>query len=271
MPASIVNGVSVHYLQAGEGSETIVFSHGYLMNHRMYDHQITALKDRYNIIAFDHRCHGASEQVRTEFGMYDLVEDAATLIQTSSREPVHFIGMSTGGFVGMRLALRYPQLIKSLTLIDTSADIEDPKKKLSNSVMLEILRWFGVKPLIGKAMSALMGRTFLKDSQRKELKQYWQDYILSLDKRAIRQFGLAIFNRDSVLDALSKLTSPPPTLVIVGSEDVATPVAKSQQLHTAIKDSQLVIVPKAGHTSPVEEPETVTQAIDAFLTRQRHS
>ncbi|MBE1301412.1 MAG: alpha/beta fold hydrolase [Alteromonadaceae bacterium] len=271
MPVAMVNGVSIHYLQAGEGSETIVFSHGYLMSHRMYDHQIATLKDRYNIIAFDHRCHGASEQVRTEFGMYDLVEDAAALIQTLSNEPVHFIGMSTGGFVGMRLALRYPELIKSLTLIDTSADIEDPKKKLSNSVMLEILRWFGVKPLIGKAMSALMGRTFLKDGQRKVLKKYWQDYILSLNKLAIRQFGLAIFSRDSVVDALSQLTGPPPTLVVVGSEDIATPVAKSQQLHTAIKDSRLVIVPNAGHTSPVEEPEVVTQAIDAFLTRQKDS
>jgi len=76
-----VNGVSLHYIESGSGPETIVFSHGYLMSHRMYGDQITALSASARVIAFDHRCHGDSEKVQTEFGLQDLVDDAAALIR----------------------------------------------------------------------------------------------------------------------------------------------------------------------------------------------
>lgn len=68
-----VNNVTIHYVEAGSGPETIVFSHGYLMNHHMYADQISALSTSVRVIAFDHRCHGNSENVRTMFELKDLV------------------------------------------------------------------------------------------------------------------------------------------------------------------------------------------------------
>ncbi|WP_157058978.1 alpha/beta hydrolase [Loktanella sp. 5RATIMAR09] len=118
--------ISVHYVEAGSGPETIVYSHGCLMSHRMFDDQSTALSSSARVIAFDHRCQGDSEKVQTEFALQDLVDDAAALISETCDSPIHFVGMSTGGFVGMRLALYKPKLLKSLALIDTSADHEAP-------------------------------------------------------------------------------------------------------------------------------------------------
>ncbi|MEM9277980.1 MAG: alpha/beta hydrolase, partial [Pseudomonadota bacterium] len=260
-------GVSLNYVEVGSGSETIVFSHGYLMSHRMYDEQIAALSSSARVIAFDHRCHGASESVRTKFGMYDLVDDTAALIRETCEGPVHFVGMSTGGFVGMRLTLRQPELIKSLVLIDTSADHESPEALRGNKVLLVILGLFGFRPVINKAMSILMGAPFLNDPNRKDQVQFWKSYIMSLDRQAIRQFGYAIFSRDSVLDDLKRANDFVPTQIIVGELDQPTPMRNSTDMLNAISGSELTIVPNAGHTSPVEEPQIVTDALHEFYER----
>lgn len=262
-----MNDVSLHYVEAGSGPETIVFSHGYLMSHRMYDDQITALNASARVIAFDHRCHGDSEKVQTEFALQDLVDDAAALIRETCDSPVHFVGMSTGGFVGMRLALYQPELIKSLVLIDTSADHEDPKALRRNKLLLAALGVFGFRPVINKAMSILMGASFLNDPKRQEQVSVWKSYIMSLDIKAIRKFGLAIFSRDSVLDELKKKIDFVPTQIIVGEVDKATPVRNATDMQNAISSSNLTVVPRAGHSSPIEEPQIVTGVLQAFFKR----
>ncbi|MEO0905139.1 MAG: alpha/beta hydrolase, partial [Pseudomonadota bacterium] len=110
MPNIQINGRSIHYVTAGSGPQTIIFSHGYLMSQRMFAAQIAKLSETYRVIAFDHRGHGDSGPSRQPFGIYDLVDDAAELIDALCDGPVHFAGMSTGGYVGLRLLLRRPDL-----------------------------------------------------------------------------------------------------------------------------------------------------------------
>lgn len=265
VPSIDVNGTNLHYMELGSGPETVVFSHGFLMDHRMFDHQIAELAQRYRVIAFDHRGHGQSAQCRQPFGMYDLVDDATALIRQLCDGPVHFAGMSTGGFVGMRVALRAPELIHSLILIDTAAGAEDQSALQQYNQLLFAVRWIGTRPLLGKVMPILMARPFLTDPVRKVDVATWRQRLIDLDKRSIYRFGKAIFNRDSVLEALEALAPPPPTLIIVGEDDVATPVAQSRKIYAAIAGSALVLVPDAGHSSPVEQPEAVTQAMTTFL------
>lgn len=261
-----VNGVQLNYVDVGEGPETVVLSHGYLMSHRMYDHQIAALSKHARVIAFDHRCHGGSQDVRTPFGMYDLVDDAADLIRATCDGPVHFAGMSTGGFVGMRLVLRHPDLIKSLTLIDTSAGIEKSAPARRNTLLLTVVKYLGFRPVVNKVLGIMMGQAILTDPARRDVVDVWRKTMLSLDREAARQFGFAIFGRDAVLDDLKTATTPP-TLIIVGEEDQPTPVSDARDLHGAIAGSDLVVVPRSGHSSPVEEPEVVTKAMLAFYDR----
>lgn len=265
MPHLTLNSRQIAYADTGAGTETVVFSHGYLMNSRMFDHQVAALRNQYRVIAFDHRGHGESGPCRDPFGMYDLVDDAEALIRELVDGPVHFAGMSTGGFVGMRIALRSPELIRSLTLIDTAAGAEDPAALKQYNQLLFAVRWLGVKPLTGKVMPILMGPTFLSDPARKADVAFWREQLGALDKRSVHRFGKAIFGRDDVLADLEALDAPPPTLIIVGMDDIATPVAKSKAMHRAVKGSVLTTVADAGHTSPVEQPEAVTVAMVPFL------
>lgn len=265
MPHLTANGRQIAYTDTGGDGETIIFSHGYLMNSRMFDHQVAALRDRFRVIAFDHRGHGQSAPCVTPFGMYDLVEDAEALIGQLTDGAVHFAGMSTGGFVGMRIALRHPEKIRSLTLIDTAAGAEDPSALKQYNQLLFAVRWLGVKPLLGKVMPILMGPAFLNDPARGDDVAFWRGQMGALDKRSIHRFGKAIFGRDDVLGQLAALAAPPPTQIIVGADDVATPVAKSEAMRDAIKGARMVVIPDAGHTSPVEQPQAVTAAMTAFL------
>ena len=119
-----VNNVEIFYQSEGDGPETILFSHGYLADHTMFEPQIKALKADFRCVTYDHRGHGQSEVTKGGYELDNLVTDAISLIENLKIGPVHFVGVSVGGMVGMRIALRRPDLLRSLTLVDTSAEAE---------------------------------------------------------------------------------------------------------------------------------------------------
>eukprot|EP00121_Abeoforma_whisleri_P003877 Awhi_evm1s3495 len=264
MPLIKVNNVDLFYEEYGSGDETIVFSHGYLMNHTMFAAQIDSLKDKYRVIAYDHRGHGGSETFCSEFGMYDLVEDCAALIDKLVGGPVHFMGMSTGGYIGVRLMVHRPELLRSVVLIDTSADSEPTMKLIQYKMMLMMIRLFGINSVYETTITILMGEKFRTDPSRKEEYQKWESYIKQdLNPTALYHFGHAIFSRDEIKDRLVGVELP--TLVIVGEVDTPTPVETAQELKAVLSNASLAIIPNAGHTSPIEEPTAVTSAIESFL------
>src|SRR5258707_9601832 len=99
-----VNGVELNYQESGSGPETIVFSHGLLMDHMMFESQRAAFEKQYRVIAYDHRGQGQSHDPGQGYDMDTLADDAAALITALNAAPCHFAGLSMGGFVGMRLA-----------------------------------------------------------------------------------------------------------------------------------------------------------------------
>lgn len=261
-----VNGVELHYIEKGKGDETIVFSHGYLMNHTMFSHQIEALSQRYRVIAYDHRGHGESAGFKRPFTIYDLMEDAAALIERLVDGPVHFIGMSTGGYVGVRLMVRRPELLNSAVLIDCGAGAESLPKLAQYHLMLMSVRLFGVRSVFKRAIAILMGEKFRSDPARRSEYEQWKRAIHKLDKTNLYHFGRAIFGRDSVIDQIG--TFDKPVLVLVGEKDIATPPKRSKEMVAVLPNAELVTIPDAGHTSPVETPAAVTKAISAFLRQQ---
>ena len=130
MPMIRVNGTALYYEDTGGSGAPIVFSHGLLWNTTLFAPQIASLKDRYRCIAYDHRGQGRSaDDSARAIDMNTLTEDAAALIKALEISPVHFCGLSLGGIVGMRLAISRPELVRSLVLLDTTADPEPSKLK----------------------------------------------------------------------------------------------------------------------------------------------
>jgi pimeloyl-ACP methyl ester carboxylesterase len=259
----MINGARIHYEEAGSGPETIVFSHGLLMSGEMFRGQIESLANRYRCISFDHRGQGRSEVTATGYDMDSLTADAADLIRALDAAPCHFAGLSMGGFIGMRLAIRHPELLKSLILMDTSADPEPEQNKGPYRRLALIGRWFGFRMVLKPLMNIMFGRTFLADPALESVRSRWKDHWLNLDKAGTSRAAHGVIDREGVYEQLGRITTP--TLILVGDEDVATVPAKAERMQQAIGGSRLVVIPGAGHSSSIEQPALVTRAIEDFL------
>lgn len=264
MPKQKINEAVIYFEEHGAGPETIVFAHGLLWSGRMFDNQVNTFKDRYRCITFDFRGQGQSEVTESGYDIDSLTEDTATLIHTLQCVPCHFLGLSMGGFVGMRLAIRKPELLKSLMLLETSADPE-PKENIGQYRLLNfIARWFGLRIVANKVMPIMFGEKFLNDSARTKEKKEWRERLIANHRIGISRAVNGVINREGVYDQLDKITIP--TLIVVGDQDVATVPAKAERINARIRGSKLVTISGAGHTSTVEEPVAVNAALEEFLS-----
>ena len=164
----------------------------------------------------------------------------------------------------MRLAVGRPDLIRSLVLLDTTADPEP--SKLKYKILNLIVRLFGMQAVTKAIMPALHGKTALKDPARADERLDWQAQ-LSANRRSIWRAVNGVLARESIYPELGKIAAP--TLVAVGEEDVGTPPAMSQRIAQAIGGAKFRIIPHAGHGSTLEQPEAVTAAIAEFLDAQK--
>lgn len=264
MPMLDVNGTSLHYEDTGPGStgETIAFSHGLLWNTSLFAPQIAALRQRYRCIAWDHRGQGRSAPDRRHCIGIELVwQDAVELLSHLAPGPVHFCGLSMGGFVAMRMAARRPDLVRSLLLLETSADAEPEENVGRYRLLTAITRAIGPQVVASRILPIMFGKTFVHDPARADERARYQREMTS--RRDVWRAVNGVIDRAPLASELGRITAP--TLVIVGDEDTATVPAKSQRLVRAIAGASLVTIPRAGHSSSVEQPEAVTAAIEAFL------
>jgi len=256
-----VNGTAIYYEDTGGSGTPMVFSHGLLWSTGLFAPQLRELKKRYRCIAYDHRGQGRSaDDDAAAISMATLTDDAAALIDALNLGRVHFCGLSLGGIVGMRLALSRPDLVRSLVLLDTTAEPEP--SKLKYKVLNLIVRLFGVKAVAKAIMPALHGKTALADPARAGERQEWQD-MLSANRNSIWRAVKGVLARESMVADLGKISAP--TLVAVGEEDVGTPLPMSERIAQAIPGAKLLVIPRAGHCSTLEEPEAVTTAIAGFV------
>ena len=263
------NGAELFYQSVGEGSETILFSHGFLLDHSMFDGPINSLKNTFRCVAYDHRGHGNSEVTKEGYALDNLVKDAIALIESFAVGPVHFVGMSTGGFVAMRVALKRPDLIKSLVLMDTSAEAEASKAVKRYQLLLWMVKYVGMWSVVNKVMPIMFHQSFLKDKSRKAEVNKWRHIVTGQNKQAMVSFGQGIFARKSVLQQLNALQMP--VAVIVGEHDMATPPIHAQRMHEAISQSKIYTIANAGHSAAIETPSSVTDAmIDFYATINTH-
>jgi pimeloyl-ACP methyl ester carboxylesterase len=260
MPTLQINGASLYYEIHGHGPEVMLFSHGLLFSGKMFKNQVDYFKARYKCVVYDHRGQGRSEVTENGYGMDSVYEDAVALIRELNLGPCHMVGLSMGGFVAMRIAARNPELLKSLILLETSAETEPNKFKYN--LLKTITQVLGVSSVINKVMPIVFGKSFLHDQGRKDLVQQWKNELLT-NKKTIARAVKGVIDREGVMHELDNIYIP--TLIIVGDEDVATPPEKSKNIKLKIPQARLAIIKKAGHSSVIEEPIQVIETIDVFL------
>lgn len=263
MPKLRVNGVSLNYEEYGTGEESILFVHGLLFNHRMFAAQVEALKSNYRCIAIDLRGQGESEVTRDGYDIDNLTRDTVALIEALACAPCHFVGLSMGGFIGMRLAIRRPNLLRSLALLETSADPEPGENVFKYRLLAYIGRVFGFRPLIGQLLPIMFARETLEDASQKDTLEYWKQQLTNNNKAGSSRAAMGVIEREGVYRQLGGIEIP--TLIVVGDQDVATTVEKSRRMYEAITNSRMTVIGGAGHSSSVEKPGEVTKALQDFL------
>jgi pimeloyl-ACP methyl ester carboxylesterase len=262
MPITTINGSKLWYTDTEEGVETIFFVHGLLLSGEMYRAQIDSLRDNYRCIAMDLRGQGRSEVSDSGYDIDSLAEDVIKLIEHLQCGPCHFVGLSMGGFIGLRLAIYRADLLTSLALLNTSADPEPAASARQYRIMASLVRLLGFWPVIGRVMKIMFGETLLHDIERRPLLTEWKSHLLSNDRSGIFRAASGVINRAGVYDQLGKIRCP--TLVVTGDEDSATPPLRAQRIQAAITGSRLVTIAGAGHSSTIEQPEAVTLALQDF-------
>lgn len=265
MPHIQLNNIKLFYIKEGEGKETIVFSHGLLWSHKMFMDQVEFLKKRYTVIAYDHRGQGQSEVNASPIDMDILTEDALELIDKLVGQPVHFAGLSMGGFVGMRLAVRYPDKVKSLILMETSANQEPVENLPKYKFLSGIVKLFGVIPMVAsKVMPIMFAQSWLENPKNNDSYIKWTKELQS-NKKSITKSVEAVIYRKGVEEEIRNINCP--TMVVVGDEDVATKPEKAKFIQMAIPNAKLHMVPGAGHSSSIEKPEEINRLIDDWLSK----
>lgn len=269
MPELSVNGATLHYESTGDGPETIVFAHGLLWSGEMFGAQVAALAPRYRCVTFDFRGQGRSEVTASGYDMDSLANDAVALIERLELGRVHFAGLSMGGFVAMRLAARRPDLLRSAILLETSADAEPPENVGRYKVLGNVGRWFGFGLVAGQVMPIMFGKTFVNDPARAAERATWRARLIGNDRIGISRALAGVIERAPIYPELGNVRVP--VLAIVGDEDTATVPAKAERIVAAIPGARLVVIPRAGHSSTIEEPVAVNAALISFLDAIRET
>jgi 3-oxoadipate enol-lactonase/4-carboxymuconolactone decarboxylase len=261
MPHVKANGVNQHYELTGPAeAPVIVFSHSIGASLEMWDAQVAAFAGRYRCLRYDIRGHGGSEVIDRPAKVDDLADDVAGLLDALAIARAHIVGLSLGGMMGQAFALRHPDRLDRLVLVSTSAKMD----ALTYHERAALARREGYGSFIDSVLSPRwLTADFAKRSPatiaafRDRFPRDWRGYAVCADLIA----ELDLPERIGAIAA--------PTLIMVGADDPATPVAMSEDLRNRIPGSELIILPRLAHLLTVERPDIANPYIAAFLERER--
>ena len=259
MPIASVNGQNIYFEDTGGRGPVLVFSHGLLMDHRMFAPQIEALQDRYRCISWDQRGHGqtASPDICLPFSYYDSADDLAVLLEFLGVTQAVLVGMSQGGFLSLRCALIHPEVVRALVLIDTQAGLEDEEASQQLGALFNAWIEHGLSDdMATMAEHVVIGQGWPGAAA-------WRQDWRKITPHNLAHSVAALVQRDDISPRLSEIHVP--TLVIHGFDDIAVPTEKSRAMAEALPKAHWVGIANAGHASNLMQPAAVNAAIEEFL------
>lgn len=255
-----IGGCRIAYRFDGPADAPVVMlSNSLSSNLAMWEDQIAALTAHYRVLRYDQRGHGQSAVAPAPYTFDLLADDAHGLLRHLGIDSVHFVGLSMGGMTGQTLGVRYPDILKSLVLCDTSAHMPPPGMW---DERIALARDGGM----ASTSESTLGRWFTAPfhAARPDAVARVRHMIETTPVEGYAGCCMAIRDMDQTA-ALSRIAVP--TCVIVGAEDPSTPVSASELIHGEIAGSELVILKDAAHLSNIEKADEFNTALLDFLDR----
>jgi 3-oxoadipate enol-lactonase len=251
-----VPGAALAYRLLGRHeAPTVMFAHGLAMDMRMWEENVAAFADAYQVLLYDLRGHGLSSNPPAPYTAELLADDAVALLDTLRIDKVHFVGSSLGGIVGQRLARRYPNRLVSLSLCSMASQ----RSELLDECIAAV-RACGMSAVVDETLERWFTSAFIHRSPRTIARVR----EMVLNTRVNGFIGCASAAREVPQPAmLSQIRVP--TLIVAGRQDTAASVeiARAMQMH--MPDCELLVVPDAAHLPNVEQPGTFNFAVLRFL------
>jgi 3-oxoadipate enol-lactonase len=262
MPVAAVNGVEITYSDSGGEGPAVVFSHGFLMDHTMFDSQVAALAPQYRVITWDQRGHGGTRATGA-FTYWDSAADVLGLLDQLGVERAVLAGMSQGGFLSLRAALAAPGRVRALVLIDSQAGQEDPAMVPAYEQLHQAWLDNGPGPVQEVTASIILGPGQWDGWYAKWAEQYAQ--CMPDDQGQLDWPFRCLMDRDDITGRLAEITGP--ALIVHGTADAAIPMARAEAVRDGLGGPvTFTAVEGAPHASNITHSREVNQAILRFLS-----
>jgi 3-oxoadipate enol-lactonase len=232
----------------------------------MWRGQVEPLSALGRVVVLDPPGHGKSE-VPPPFTLEDNAEALRDALGELRVDAAVLVGLSWGGMVGMRMALRHPSRVRALALLDTSAEPEHRLRAVKYRVFVSFARRFGLPPaLVDREIVPVM----FSERTRREKPELVERFVRAANgfsREGLARATLAVdIHRKGILARLGDVRVP--TLVVCGREDRATEPACSERIAARIPGARLVWIDGAGHLSALEQPQAVNAALVPFVREQ---
>ena len=272
-----VNGIKISYEIQGEG-DPVILVHGFGVKKEVWMCQYGPLSDKFKVIRFDNRGAGESDHPDELFTMEMLADDIRGLMDALNLEKAHVVAWSLGGMFAQHFAIKYPERLNKLVLINTLPNWpggDEAGIKMYVDSQLASIKAYQEDPINAFFERAPMGysRKFKKEMQEDTKKKFHglfsvEDYVQMKTTniptpKDIENQANALKYHD-VIDQLHLIKSE--TLIITADKDRQTPMSRNQLIHEKIPNSKLVVIAGAGHDSPLEKAPEINKHIIDFLS-----
>lgn len=251
------NALEIAYERVGKGPP-LVCVHGAALDSRMWQPQLAALTDEFTVVAWDEPGAGRSSDVPADFDLADYAGCLAALIETLDLGPAHVAGLSWGGTVALELYRHHPELVATLTLVDTYAGWKGSLPEDEVRARVEGVRRMRAAPAV-EFDPALPG--LFAGAPPAEVVSLMEEMAADVRPESLRTALLVMAEVDQ-RDLLRQIAVP--VLLIWGEMDARSPLSVARQFEHAVPDATLEVIAAAGHMSNLEQPESFNVAVREF-------
>lgn len=258
----IATGIEVYYERFGSGAPLLLIM-GTGLDHSCWSPQVESYRDQFECIAFDNRGTGKTNAPEGPLSTKMLAEDAAALLDALEISRAHVSGLSLGSCIAQELVLLRPELVETLQLHGTWARAYGYAARKFKA-QIQMLDTFDVREFYDINVLWFLTPEFMaRDPER--LTRQLDAIVESAPQRALLK---AQYVADLEHDTLARLpTIEAPTLVTVGSFDLATPPLYAREVAAAIPNAELFVFEEGGHLHNVEAPDEFNRVTLEFLRK----
>lgn len=263
MHKRMIRGCEHFVEEHGTGNETVIFVHGLFMSGRAWHNQVLALRSRYRCVEYDLRGQARSASPDDGYELDELADDLIQLIEVGRYGPAHLVGCAMGSSIAMRVAIKRPELVRSLVLLAASAASERGRDRRRLKALALGIRLVGTGPFSKRLMQRMFGDFFLHDEDRQIQVEHWRNEFRKRNRIGMARAVRAYARRNDIGNEVGRIRAP--TLILAGEQDSLCPPSECERLHEAISGSRYVTSVLAAHCPAVETPGEVNEALNGFF------